>query len=518
MAELESASSTPQADPGNEHRQGNLAADVLASVVVFLVALPLCMGIALASGVPAEKAASVGIITGIIGGIVVGLIGGSPMQVSGPAAGLSVVVYELARAHGYERVGLIVLIAGVIQLIAGVCRLGQWFRAVAPAVIQGMLSGIGLLIFGSQFHIMLDGQPLGGGVANLTGIPQATWNGLAMTGGQSGPAIVALVTIFLLVFWKAIVPQRLKAIPAPLVAVIVGTGVSLAFQLDVKRVELPERLFDAVEWPTVSGLTTWHDWRSMLAAGAAMAIIASAETLLCASAVDRMTPQLRTQYDRELAAQGIGNMLCGLVGAIPMTGVIVRSSANVEAGARTKWSAILHGGWLLLAVTLLPGVLRQVPTSALAAILVYTGAKLMNFGVVTRLIKYGRFKAVIYFTTIVLIVVTDLLTGVIGGLILSTGRLLYTLSHLGIQREDADDGRTIHLFLRGTATFFRVPQIARVLESLPPNAIVHIHIENVSYIDHACLDVLTNWQQQHLALGGELFLDWNTLESRSSAH
>lgn len=517
MANLDSAPSTPSVAPGNEHRQGHLAADFLASIVVFLVALPLCMGVALASGVPPEKAASVGIITGIIGGILVGLLGGSPLQVSGPAAGLSVVVYELARTHGYDRVGLIVLIAGLIQLVAGVFKLGQWFRAVSPPVIQGMLSGIGVLIFGSQFHIMLDGKPIGGGIANLVGIPKAAWQGAISSNGLSGPAIVAVVALVILVFWKSIVPKKLKMVPAPLVAVIAATLVAMFAHLEMKHVDLPERLLDAVQWPTIAGLDSWHDWRAILAAGVAMAIIASAETLLCASAVDRMTPTLRTNYDRELAVQGLGNMLSGFLGALPMTGVIVRSSTNVEAGAKTKWSTVFHGLWLLLAVTLLTGVLRQVPTSALAAILVYTGVKLMNFGVVRELVKYGRFKVVIYVATVVLIVLTDLLTGVVGGLILATGWLLHSLSHLDIQRDDSSDGRMVNLHLRGAATFFRVPQLAKALESLPADSTIHIHVEEVSFIDHACLDLLTNWKQQHQTLGGQLVLDWDTLAARSTA-
>ncbi|MBI5761721.1 MAG: SulP family inorganic anion transporter [Planctomycetales bacterium] len=516
MAQLDSTPSSPPVSPGNAGRQGHLAADVLASVVVFLVALPLCMGVALASGVPPEKAASVGIITGIIGGVLVGLLGGSPFQVSGPAAGLSVVVYELARTHGYERVGLIVLIAGSIQFMAGVFKLGQWFRAVSPPVIQGMLSGIGLLIFGSQFHIMLDGKPLGGGVANLVGIPQAAWRGAFTPTGVSGSAIVAVVTLLILLFWKSTVPKKLKIVPAPLVAVIAATLVATFAHLEMKRVDLPERLLDAVQWPSLAGLESWHDWRTILAAGAAMAIIASAETLLCASAVDRMHTGQRTNYDRELAVQGLGNMLSGFLGALPMTGVIVRSSANVEAGARTKWSAVFHGVWLLVAVTLLTGVLRQVPTSALAAILVYTGVKLMNFGVARQLVKYGRFKVVIYVATVVLIVLTDLLTGVVCGLVLATGWLLHTLSHLEIQREDSADGGSINIRLRGAATFFRVPQLAKALESLPANATIHVRVEEVTFIDHACLDLLNNWKQQHQKLGGQLVLDWDSLAARST--
>lgn len=503
--------------PNSSHSQSHLAADLLASVVVFLVALPLCMGIALASGVPPEKAASVGILTGIVGGVVVGLLGGSPLQVSGPAAGLSVVVFELARTYGYERVGLIVLIAGLIQLIAGICKLGQWFRAVSPAVIQGMLSGIGLLIFGSQFHIMFDRHPPGGGIANLAGIPQTAWQGMISPTGLSGTAIVAIITIVVLVFWKSVVPKRLKIVPAPLVAVIVAALVAAVCHFEVKRVDLPGRLLDVIQSPTLRGLDTWQDWRAMLAAGAAMAIVASAETLLCASAVDRLQNGPRTNYDRELTAQGLGNMVSGLLGALPITGVIVRSSANVEAGGKTRWSAIFHGIWLLLAVTLLPNVLRYVPTSSLAAILVHTGVKLMNFGVARTLARYGRFKAVIYFSTVILIVLTDLLTGVVCGLLLAAGWLLYTLSHLQIVREDSADLRTINLRLQGAATFFRIPQLAKALESLPTDSAIHIHVEDVTFIDHACLDLLTSWKHQHLSRGGELVLDWDTLAARSSA-
>lgn len=495
----------------------NMTADLLASVVVFLVALPLCMGVALASGVPPEKAASVGIITGIIGGVLVGLLGGSPLQVSGPAAGLSVVVYELVRTYGYERVGLIVLLAGLMQFLAGACKFGQWFRAVSPAVIQGLLSGIGVLIFGSQFHIMLDGKPRGSGAANLLGIPQAAWNALASPTGMDGTVVVALVTIVILVSWKLIVSKRLKRIPAPLVAVVAATLLATFAHLEIKRVDLPARLLDAVQGPAVAGLETWQDWRAILAAAAAMAVIASAETLLCASAVDRLQTGPRTNYDRELAAQGLGNMVSGLLGALPITGVIVRSSANVEAGAKSRWSAILHGVWLLAAVTLLPGVLRYVPTSALAALLVYTGVKLMNFGILKKLAEYGRFKIVIYLSTVVLIVLTDLLTGVVCGLLLSVGWLLYLLTRLDIQREDSPDERRIDLRLSGTASFLRVPQLAKALESLPSNAAIHVHLEGLTFVDHACLDLFRGWQQQHQKLGGQLDLDWDTLTSRSTA-
>src|SRR5262245_40781878 len=203
--------------------RGTWRHDLLASVVVFLVALPLCMGIAIASGVPPEKAAAVGVITGIIGGIVVGLLAGSPLLITGPAAGLSVLVFELVQRFGWERVGLIVLIAGGLQVGAGVLKLGQWFRAVSPAVIHGMLAGIGVLIFASQFHIMLDDAPHGSGIQNVLSIPEAAAKGLWPRDGQHHAGWIGVVTILVLILWKSFVPKRLKIVPAPLVAVVVAT-------------------------------------------------------------------------------------------------------------------------------------------------------------------------------------------------------------------------------------------------------------------------------------------------------
>jgi len=490
--------------------------DLLASIVVFLVALPLCMGIALASGVPPEKAASVGILSGVIGGLIVGCIGGAPLQVSGPAAGLSVMVFELTQQYGWEKVGLIVLLAGAFQLVAGLFQLGQWFRAVSPAVVQGMLAGIGVLIFASQFHIMVDDQPRGSGLMNLLSIPEAVWKGVVPDGNVShdDAARVGLLTILLTVLWKPLVPKPLKHLPAPLVAVTVATAATVLLQLPIKQVAVPENLLDAVQLPAWDGLRGYADWQPLLLTGLAMAIIASAETLLCATAVDQMHRGPRTRYDRELAAQGVGNMLCGLLGALPITGVIVRSAANVEAGARSRASAILHGCWLLVFVCLFPFILRWVPTAALAAILVYTGYKLVNPQAIRTLWSYGKSELFIYFATIVAIVATDLLTGVLIGVGLSVIKLLYAFTGLTIRcRQDPESNRTV-LYLRGAATFLRLPKLATALEAVRPNTELHVHFEELTYIDHACLDLLMTWEKQHEATGGDLVIDWESLTAR----
>lgn len=489
--------------------------DLLASVVVFLVALPLCMGIAIASGVPPEKAAAAGLMTGIVGGIVVGLLGGSQLQVSGPAAGLTVIVYEMIQEYGWEKVGVLIIAAGAIQLLAGMVRIGPWFRAVSPAVIYGMLSGIGVLIFASQFHIMLDDAPKGSGLMNLISIPEAIHTGIVPTGEvqHESAARIGILTILIIIVWN-LLPKKIRLIPGALIAVIVATAVAALMELPIRKVEVPGNLLDAVALPV---LPTWEElshWQKMAISAVSLAFIASAETLLSATAVDKMHQGPRTNYDRELAAQGVGNMICGLIGALPMTGVIVRSAANVDAGAKTRLSATLHGVWLLLFVAAFPELLRWIPTASLAALLVYTGYKLINFKIIPTLAEYGWSEVAIYAATVLFIVATDLLTGVVIGIILAVIKLAWTFSTLEIAvTRDSVNHRTI-MHLRGAATFMQLPKLAAALEQVPPNTNLHVHFEDLTYIDHACLDLLINWEKQHEATGGTLDIDWEGLEAR----
>ena len=484
--------------------------DLLASIVVFLVALPLCMGIAIASGVPPAA----GLITGIIGGLVVALFAGAPLQVSGPAAGLSVIVWELVQEYGLATLGVIVLIAGIAQLVAGLAKMGQWFRAVSPAVIHGMLAGIGVLIFASQFHVMVDDAPRGSGLANLISIPVAIIKGFTPNTDSVHfqAAMIGLVTLATIILWKPLVPGKLKVIPAPLVAVIVGTVAAMATGVSIARVEVPANLADAVQFPTIEQLTS-ISW-PLISAGLALAFVASAETLLCATAVDKMHDGPRTRYDKELAAQGLGNITCGILGALPMTGVIVRSSANVEAGGKTRASAFLHGVWLLVFVAALPFILQQIPVAALAAILVFTGYKLVNVAAIRQLASYGKGEVFIYVATVATIVSVDLLSGVVLGIVLSLAKLLYTFSHLDIEAQERSDKNVVDLFLNGSATVVRLPRLARHLEQVPANTEVHVHLENLDYIDHACLELLANWEKQHELTGGKLFVDWDGLQAR----
>ena len=481
--------------------------DLLASVVVFLVALPLCMGVAIASGMPPTA----GIITGIIGGLVVGGISGSPLQVSGPAAGLSVLVLQFVQANGAEMLGVVVLVAGLLQIAAGALKLGQWFRAVSPSVIHGMLAGIGVLILVAQFHVMLDGKPIGTGIQNLIAMPGALLAAVKAGGHQLRAGITGVITIASITGW-AYAPRSLRLVPAPLVGVLVATlaAAVLGFS-DIAYVHVPDNILATVSLPTFANLSRIVE-TPMLIAAVSIAFIASAETLLCATAVDQMHRGPRTKYDQELAAQGVGNTLCGLFCVLPMTGVIVRSSANIDAGGKTRMSAVMHGMWLLVFATLLPFTLSYIPIAALAAVLVYTGYKLAYPRIVPTLRAFGDSEVAIYAITIAVIVATNLLAGVVVGLALSLLKLLYVFSHLDVRSEHT--GNRVDLFLKGAATVVRLPMLASELERLKPSTHVHVHIDELDYIDHACIDLLTNWDRQHRTTGGSLNIEWDGLTRR----
>ena len=399
-----------------EKVRGSLMKDLSASLVVFLVALPLCMGIAIASGLPPAK----GLVTGIVGGILVGLLSGSPLQVSGPAAGLAVIVFELVREHGVGALGPVLLVAGFMQFAAGLLRTGRWFRAISPEVIHGMLAGIGVLIVIQQFHVVLDRAPKSSGPANIFAMGEAVFGGLfPLNGsGEERAALVGGITIAVMLLWEKFKPKQLKLVPGALVGIVAATVFAEAAHLAVKRVAVPANLGDMVTPLSLSSFSA-VGWVSLLGAAAALAVIASAETLLSAAAVEQMQDRVRTNYDKELTAQGIGNMVCGLLGALPMTGVIVRSSANVQAGAETRRSTILHGVWILLFIVALPWLLRMVPMASLAGVLIVTGCKLLKPKDVRHLRRFGWAPVGIYFASLLTIVMTNLLTGVLVGIGLS---------------------------------------------------------------------------------------------------
>ncbi len=530
---------TEQPSDNSSGSMAHLQRDFLASLVVFLVALPLCIGIAVAVGVSPARA----LITGIIGGLVVGMIAGSPLQVSGPAAGLFVIVADIlvtnkekyiasftgeadaalleqsAVTYSLAALGAAVVIAGIMQIVAGRLRMGRWFRAVSPAVIKGMLSGIGALILISQFHVMLDhvamwgDKPAHGGIQYLATIPAAIKK--VFTGGDSNhhfAAMIGIVTIATIILWDKFAPKRVDFVPGALVGIVVATVFAMDASLDVIQLSVPANMLDEVSLPTTAWGSLLFDASIWLSA-MVIAIVASAATLLTASAVDDMARDIgvKTDYDRELTSQGVGNLLCGLVGALPMTGVIVRSSANVQAGARTRKSTIMHGAWLLLFVCLLPQLLSYIPKSALGALLVYTGFKLLNPAQLRGLWKVGRAEAGIYLTTVAIIVSVDLLIGVLVGVALSAAKLLHRFSNLDVDMIADEEAHRYELRLSGAATFLRLPILAEALDELPGDAELHVCLERVQYIDHACFELLLNWANAHLKDGGSLVMDWNNL-------
>ncbi|MFI1018925.1 SulP family inorganic anion transporter [Streptomyces sp. NPDC020965] len=466
--------------------------DFGASLVVFLVALPLCVGVAVASGVPAE----LGLITGIVGGIVTGLLPGSSLQVSGPAAGMTVLVFEAVREHGLPMLGVIVLAAGLLQLLMGAARLGRWFRAISVSVVEGMLAGIGLVIIAGQLYAAAGLDAPASGLGKIAGLPDAVLTAVGSTAALTSLALGG-GTIVLMVVWKRL-PRRIRAVPGALAAVVLATVATLLFDLPVATVEV-HGLLNAVQPPgsdAFGGLLSVGVLGTVLA----FALIASAESLFSAAAVDRLHDGPRTHYDRELMAQGAGNTVCGLLGALPMTAVVVRSSANVEAGARTRASRVLHGCWLLLFVALLPGALALIPLPALAGVLLHAGWKLIPLRQLATLWREHRGEALILVVTAGSIVAVNMFEGVLIGLALAVAKTAWEASYVRLRISDEGTG-PVRVVLGGNATFLRLPKILDSLEALPPGRPVELDLTRLHHLDHACRVALENWAARHSAPG-----------------
>ncbi|GLW57063.1 SulP family inorganic anion transporter [Kitasatospora phosalacinea] len=469
-----------------------LRADFAASLVVFLVAVPLCVGVAVASGVPAE----LGLVTGIVGGLLTGLMPGSSLQVSGPAAGLTVLVYEAVTEFGVAALGVLVLASGLLQLLMGVLGLGRLFRAISVSVVQGMLAGIGLVLIAGQLYALAGAKAPGNGPANIAGLP-----GLAADAFSSSTALASFAvgggTVAVLALWKHL-PAKVRVLPAPLAAVALAVLATAVFALPVAKVEV-NGLLDVVHAPGASSfevLTGLGGITTVLA----FTLIASAESLFSAAAVDRLHSGPRTDYDRELIAQGAGNTVCGLLGALPMTAVIVRSAANVQAGARTKASRVLHGGWLLLFAALLPAALGVIPLPALAGVLVHAGFKLLPLGSLVPLWRTHRGEVLVLTATAVAIVATNMFEGVLLGLLLAVLKTAWETSSVHLEVDDRATG-TIRVAVSGNATFLRLPRILDTLESLPRDRPIELDLDALRHLDHACRTALQDWAGRHHAHG-----------------
>ncbi|MDV9192697.1 SulP family inorganic anion transporter [Streptomyces sp. SR27] len=472
----------------------DLRHDFAASLVVFLVALPLCIGVAVASGVPAE----LGLITGIVGGLVTGLMRGSSLQVSGPAAGLTVLVFEAVRTLGLPGLGVAVLLAGLLQVAMGLLGWGRWFRAISLSVVEGMLAGIGLVIVAGQLYAAAGATAPASGLARLAGLPAALWRVLSGV-ATLAPLAVAAGTVLVIVGWRY-APRRVRAVPGALVGVLLAALATALLGLPVATVRV-DGVPAAVRLPGAEAFAALGDV-ALLGTVLAIALIASAESLFGAAAVDRLHDGPRTDYDKELLAQGLGNTVCGLLGALPMTAVVVRSAANVRAGARTRASRVLHGLWLLLFAVLLPGTLEYVPLAALAGILVHAGWKLIPFKGLVALWRGHRGEAFVLVVTALAIVTVSMLEGVLIGLALSVGKAAWDASHLRVDRTDDGLGPA-RVTLSGNANFLRLPKMLDVLEALPRDRPVELDLSGLHHLDHACRAALEGWAARHSTAGPE---------------
>jgi len=456
--------------------------DLPASLVVFLVALPLSLGIAVASDAPVLA----GLIAAVVGGIVAGAMGGSPLQVSGPAAGLTVIVAGLVGQFGWAVTCAITVCAGVLQVLFGLSRVARAALAISPVVVHAMLAGIGITIALQQIHVLLGGESHSSAWANVTELPGQLIN------AHGAGLLLGLVVIGVLVAWRW-VPAPLNKVPGPLVAIASVTAVSVALSLDVQRIRLDGSLIDALQLPQMpTGM-----WGAFVTGVLTVALIASVESLLSAVSVDRMGGT-RTNFDRELIGQGTANIASGLIGGLPVTGVIVRSSTNVAAGARTKASAIMHGFWILLFALPFAGLASKIPTSALAGLLIVIGVQLVKWAHIKTARVTGDLA--VYVITVLGVVFLNLLEGVLIGLALAAGLVLWRVVRAHIHTEQLSDDRW-HITVEGSCTFLLLPRLTQELASIPSGALVTVDL-SVDFLDHATHEAIEHWRDQHEKSGG----------------
>lgn len=466
----------------------NLKSDIPASIVVFFVAIPLCLGIALASGAPLFS----GIIAGIIGGIVVGLLSGSQIGVSGPAAGLAAIVLTaISTLNGFENFLLAVVIGGVIQLTFGILKAGVIGQYFPSSVIKGMLTGIGLIIFIKQIPYFFGNKNLELGSNMLNEI-------------SLGSTLVGIIGLFILILWESVLSKKAKIfqlVQGPLVAVIVGIiytvtmsgnekwGIVKSNLVDVpvpsNSSELISKFFTLPNFSAVSNIDIW-------VVAFTIALVASLETLLCVEATDKLDPQKRvTPKNRELIAQGVGNMLSGMIGGLPVTQVIVRSSANLQSGGKTKSSAIIHGFLLLISVLTIPALLNKIPLSVLASILFLVGYKLAKPALFKSMYHLGWKQFVPFMITIIGIIFTDLLMGISMGLALAIVIILiesYKNSHT-----TELDKNSVYITLAEEVTFINKDSILSELDKVQPESSVNINMKNNKYLDNDIIEILNDF-------------------------
>ena len=488
----------------------NIKADLPASIVVFFVALPLCLGIALASGAPLFS----GLIAGIVGGIIVGALSGSQIGVSGPAAGLAAIVLTaIGSLGGFENFLLAVVLGGCIQLAFGFLKAGIIGYYFPSSVIKGMLSGIGLIIILKQIPIFFGYEAPEGDFSFLQPDGGNTFSGItsALQYISPGATLIALISMGILLLWSNVLAAKARIfqlIQGPLVAVVVGivyyqmTASNTYWAIadsNLVKVPVPDDMASFLgqfTFPNFAMIGSSDIWVTAFT----IALVASLETLLCVEATDKLDPYKRvTPTNRELLAQGIGNIFSGLIGGLPITQVIVRSSANIQSGGRTKLSAIIHGVFLVVSVILIPQLLNKIPLSVLAAVLFIVGYKLANPTTFKKMIALGWKQYVPYFITILGIVFTDLLVGIGMGLTVGIVIILiksYQNSHFLHMEKTEGDVMRVKMTLAEEVTFINKGAILNELNAIPENTVLEIDVRRTRYLDNDIIEILEDFNQK----------------------
>lgn len=479
--------------------------DLPAGLSVFLIALPLCLGIALASGAPLNA----GILSGIIGGLVVALISGSQLAVSGPAAGLTTLVATSIISLGDYKIFLLaVIVAGLFQLILGLLKLGAIANYFPSSVIKGMLAAIGIILISKQIPLALGyDQPdfWTSGFLKLFSLGNF-WNTIGNFNHHitRGAVLITVISLIVLIVLQLSDSKKLKIIPAPLLIVIIGiitniifTNMASGFSLkQTQLVNIPSNIFSNISFPDFTKLfSNTEIWKD----GVFIGLLATLETLLCIEAIDKLDKRNRiTPVNRELIAQGIGNMICGLLGAIPMTAVVVRGAANVDAGARTKFSAFTHGLFLFLAVLLIPFLLNKIPYASLSAILLITGYNLTKPKLYRNMWSLGWKQFIPFVLTIIVILSTDLLIGVSIGLLISIYFIVRNnfKAEYKITKKTLNGIETEYIKLNSNVTFLNKVNLRKVLDEVPEYSVLTVDGSECNFIDYDILEIISEYENK----------------------
>ncbi|MGW0756004.1 SulP family inorganic anion transporter [Streptomyces sp. NPDC002814] len=481
----------PHSPPPPRRRFRIAGADVSASIAVFLIALPLSLGIALATGAPLQA----GLVAAAVGGLVAGRLGGAPLQVSGPAAGLTVVTADLIQRYGWRTTCAITVLAGLAQLGLGFLRVARSALAVSPAIVHGMLAGIGATIAVAQLHIVLGGSPHSSVVDNVRELPSQ------LADPHPSALSMSAVTLAVLLIWSRI-PGRtgrvVRLLPAPLAAVATATAVAALAGLTLPRVDLPSWSSHALaglpEGPVLG----------LVAAVLTITLVGGVESLLSAVAVDKLAaartqspPVPRADLDRELRGQGAANIVSGALGGLPVTGVAVRSTANVRSGAVSRNSTMLHGVYVVVAALLMVPILELIPLASLAALVMAVGIQMVSLHHIRTVTRHR--EVLVYAVTTLGVVLLGVLEGVALGIAMAVAVALHRLTRTRITHEEKEGVHHVHV--RGQLTFLAVPRLSRALHIVPEG--VHAVVElNGSFMDHAAYESLQDWQNAHTAHGG----------------